>query len=799
MNELKDQTVSFENIPKEMQEIPNWLVWKYNIKNGKATKVPYSIKTNKPADPNNKVNQHKFEELTNESVNYDGIGFVFDGKGIFGVDVDSNDIEDMKDFMSGGKDNPFYEFYQLGTYCEISPSGKGMHFYFKGDLPDKSFKNSKTGVEMYSKNRYFTVTGNSVNPEFNKVIDGTEIIKPLYEKHKTHKEVSSNNSLIIQDKGNDIEIDDLIHKIMNSKGKEKFYSLFYEGDTNEYGNDDSSADQALANILMWWTNHDLEKANLMFKQSALYRDKWDSRRGNSTYGMNTLLEASRIVTGGYNGLQLQNRITFKDFELLKSLTVKDYEKHIQLIKNRAGKGLTLNDSQTTDYDENGILWVWKSEDEVYPIGNYLNSEKMWDLFVDMFYNEFSERDEIFDFRTKKVRDYSDNDDKEIFKLIAEIYGVEIKKKYWSEIPHNIAKKRSYNPLKLRVEQQIWDGTPRVENYFIDLLGCEDSEYTKEVTKIWFTGLINRIYDPGCKFEIVPILTGEQGIGKSTACSILLPDYFTDSLKGFGNTKDDYQLLESVAVVELSELKSLKKSEMADVKSFISARYDDIRRSYGRRTVKIPRHCVFIGTSNPDDFLKDETGERRFYPMKVKQQAPKIHPMEVSEDYILQVLAEAKVFYDNKEPLILSKETIAVSKIVQEQHKVQDPAKEAILNYLDMKVPNEWYEMNQIEKQIHYRYYYNLPIDFNDQRYKTFSPESCTNEIDKTSVNEIAFIVFGHDPIKSGSKIGVHGKIRSVLDNLDNWERKRVKLEKFSNPIQGYTKILSVLSEDCQFS
>lgn len=494
------------------------------------------------------------------------------------------------------------------------------------------------------------------------------------------------------------------------------------------------------------------------------------------------------------GKSKKKRDVKSDLEFLKRYTYQDYLHYLKIVKSRVKSGIELSKEKTSDFDENGILWIGESLDNAFPMRNYLNYEKMWGLFVELFYNEFNSDIEIYDFEINKLRRYSDNDDKELFKLIAQYYSVEVSKKHWDTIPHNLAIKRKYNPLKLRIEEVVWDGKPRVEKYFIDLLGCEDSPYTREVTKVWFTGLINRIYDPGCKFEIVPILTGAQGIGKSTACFILFPDYFTDTLKGFGHDKDDYQALEQVAIVELGELKGMKKTDIADIKNFISARFDNIRKSYGKRVSKIYRHNVFIGTSNTPDFLKDDTGERRFYPLKVNVQTPLIHPMEVTDDYILQVLAEAKTFYDNNAPLSLTKATIDISIEIQQEHKIEDPMRDNILKFLGMKVPIEWDEMTQAQRQNQYRLYYGLPSTSYHISDAPFDKLSCTEPITKTSVNEIAYIVFGSDPIKHNSTLSIHSKVRSVMDNLDGWAKQKLRIEKDANPVNGYQKIIGNLAK-----
>ncbi|MGF3113126.1 phage/plasmid primase, P4 family [Facklamia sp. P9177] len=320
---MNQNKVILENIPQELKDMPRWVAWNYEERNGKITKVPYDFYTGFKASSNDPDTWCDFDTAVEYLKHYDGLGFQL-GEGIFGIDIDAKDNQELQDYLNDGINNRFCEFSKLGTYAEISPSGNGVHYYFKGNLPGKGFKNSKLGVEAYESGRFFTVTGNMLG-NYPNLIDGSEIIKPLYEKYRTKKD-SPVHLLNNIGNGNTYEINKLIELASKSKNGEKFKSLFFEGDTSSYNHDDSAADQALANILVWWCNHDLEKANEMFRQSKLYRDKWDSKRGSTTYGMLTLSEASRVTNGGFTGKfefkfkdSLELRLRIKGEEALEEL------------------------------------------------------------------------------------------------------------------------------------------------------------------------------------------------------------------------------------------------------------------------------------------------------------------------------------------------------------------------------------------------------------------------------------------------------------------------------------------------
>ncbi|MBF0778339.1 virulence-associated protein E [Streptococcus cuniculi] len=337
----------------------------------------------------------------------------------------------------------------------------------------------------------------------------------------------------------------------------------------------------------------------------------------------------------------------------------------------------------------------------------------------------------------------------------------------------VAKENTYHPVKDRIELQKWDGERRAERYFIDLLGCPDTSYVREVTRLWLTGLVARIYRPGIKFEIVPILTGGQGLGKSTATKRLLPEFHSDSVRKFGDNTEDYRILQNNAVIEFGELKGFKKTAIEAVKNFISASSDDIRALYSKRTEKVDRHCVFIGTSNAKGFLKDEGKERRFYPIQCGVNDVACHPMEKEEKYFLQVLAEAKTWYDEGQTLTLSKELEEKLEHIQEAYKVEDPEKEAILEYLGyFYPPMDWYELSPYERRQYFLKHLQEPLD-DQQNYKDYPLHFGDVQLEVTSPNEIAYVVF-NDNQNKGRGGRYSQKARDVLDNHREWERAEIQ-------------------------
>lgn len=387
------------------------------------------------------------------------------------------------------------------------------------------------------------------------------------------------------------------------------------------------------------------------------------------------------------------------------------------------------------------------------------------IAFDEFRETIVKRKEISELVIKKGV-WSDSDDTAIRVYLESKYSVLFSKESISDAVVSVARDHSFNTVKERIESVTWDRKPRAERYFIDYLGAENNEYTRAITKIWLTGAVARAYEPGVKFEIVPILTGKQGIGKSTCIKNLYPDKFSDTLKGLGKSKDDYQQLAGVWLIELGELSAMKSTDIDNVKNFISAQKDDYRESYSRYSTPHLRKCVFIGSTNNTGFLGDATGERRFYPINCGVNEPTKDVIKPDKDDILQILAEAKSWYDGHEPLTPDTETLAESKKYQEDAKLTDPIKEAIDDFLDTPVPTNWDELTPSLKKSWVKYDIN---DLDPMLKAKYAPT--TTQLTKVFTSEIMDIVFDTVPGNYTARKADHlsKRIRLALDNNENWE------------------------------
>lgn len=253
----------------------------------------------------------------------------------------------------------------------------------------------------------------------------------------------------------------------------------------------------------------------------------------------------------------------------------------------------------------------------------------------------------------------------------------------------VANENRYHPIRDYLEKLTWDGVPRIEKLLTKYLGAEDSSYTKEIMRLLMCAAIHRVYEPGCKYEIMVCLVGGQGAGKSTFFRFLAisDEWFSDDLK---RMDDDnvYRKMQGHWIIEMSEMiATVNAKSIEDIKSFISRQKETYKIPYETHPEDRPRQCVFVGTSNSMDFLPlDRTGNRRFAPVLVHPERVEKHILEdetEARQYILQAWAEAMVLYRmGCCELKLSKETEQYLKEMQKEFMPEDAKVGIIQNWLD---------------------------------------------------------------------------------------------------------------------
>lgn len=287
--------------------------------------------------------------------------------------------------------------------------------------------------------------------------------------------------------------------------------------------------------------------------------------------------------------------------------------------------------------------------------------------------------------------WSDADDSALRHYLERYYGISTKDKIFDAV-NVVAQQNQYHPVRDYLDSCTWDGVPRVDTLLIDYLGAEDSAYTRAVTRKTLTAAVARIYRPGCKFDYMLTLRGRQGIGKSTILAKLGGEWFSDTFSTMQG-KEAYEQALGVWLVEVGELAGMRKAEAETIKLYISKQSDRFRPAYGRRTQEFPRQCIFIGTTNEAQFLRDTTGNRRFWVVDTPNDAERNLWEELTPETVRLIWAEAVEFYKAGEPLYLPRELEAVAREVQETYEEENPQAGIVSEYLDRLLPEGWYDMD----------------------------------------------------------------------------------------------------------
>lgn len=236
----------------------------------------------------------------------------------------------------------------------------------------------------------------------------------------------------------------------------------------------------------------------------------------------------------------------------------------------------------------------------------------------------------------------------------------------------LALDNSFDPLIEKLEAlPEWDETPRLDTWLEKYFEAEgDPDYLAQVFRKWMIALIMRAYEPGAKFDWMPIFEGPQGVGKSSFGRLLVGDqYFLDWLPDL-TSKDAALSLQGIWAVEIGELATFRKTELEVTKAFVTRTIDKVRPPYGRRQIESPRRCVFFGTTNHDTYLRDETGNRRFKPVKVGN----LNFRQLQKDreqLFAEALAIYKYGFENLAYLDITGDAKIYEKKIQGEKMVQD--------------------------------------------------------------------------------------------------------------------------------
>lgn len=425
----------------------------------------------------------------------------------------------------------------------------------------------------------------------------------------------------------------------------------------------------------------------------------------------------------------------------------------------------FKDLYNLNEDNNENIWITKLE--VDKKGMYKASNKNIVTILEndinlkgkIAYNLFSNRTMVKgDLPWRSISDkvrgdiWQDSDDANLRVYIDITYGIVAPYKINDGLAI-IEKKNKYHPIIDYLNSNTWDKISRVDTLMIDYLGAEDCEYTRSITRKMLVAAVSRVFNPGIKFDYMLVLVGRQGIGKSYIINLLGREWYSDSLNTVYG-KEAYEQLQNAWILEMAELSATKKADAEAIKHFISKTEDSYRQAYGRRVDTFKRQCVFFGTTNENEFLKDRTGNRRYWPLMVGVNKPlKNLFKDLNKNEINQIWAEVLYLYKCGEKLILEGEVEREANLKQEQHLESNSKEGMIREFLNMKLPKSWDKMDVFERRIYIG-------EGNGLR-----EEGCIIR-DKVCSAEIWVELFGGD-MKMFYK-GNAREINDILRKIDGW-------------------------------
>ena len=366
--------------------------------------------------------------------------------------------------------------------------------------------------------------------------------------------------------------------------------------------------------------------------------------------------------------------------------------------------------------------------------------------------------------------WSDVDDARLRAYMETRWGIDFPRKL-DDAVEIVANDNAFDPLQDYLEGLVWDGTDRLDTMLVRWMGAEDTPFVRAATRKWMCGAVARALRPGCKFDNMLVLTGAQGIGKSELGRQLSKGWFTDSIDKLGNGKDAQDAVGGVWIAEIAELSGMRKAEIEDVKNYISKQDDRFRRAYARRKSVTPRRCVFYGTTNDADFLRDRTGNRRFWPVEVRGigHGEKVkHELGAEVD---QLWAEAVVRYKEGETLWMSDELAALAEEAQAAHSEigeYEMMREQIELYLEKPIPSNWESMDKYQRRAYYEQEDAGVNDLGRDKAELVSRDVVLHR-------DILWEAFGAESARGGGRGGsLSAQVGRIMREVPGWIRTRAR-------------------------
>lgn len=566
-----------------------WVNWKFEKVKDRQTKIPYSIDGRKASS----TDADTWATLEAAQFVSDKIGIIFTPeKLLLGIDID-HCIEDGK-IVHEKRDEILAFLKAVDSYTELSPSKTGVHAFLILEAPLTLEANRKHCYELYTAGRFFTVTGEPFGKKVRplrtvSIAEASQLLsmigypwkekdeKPSVSHEKRQKNVEKSAK---PSKNSDIALSDeeVVTRMLSGKNAAKMQAL-YDGDMSEYGNDASRADMALLCGFAFWTGKDTAQMERLWLASPIGQREKTQKRPD--YRKRSLAKACKTVTDVYTPSPARS----KELDLIVTFDKDNNPKPVQNTENM--RRILSRHPQFAGR-----------------------------IRFDAFKNQFEIRDDPDGWRQF--------DDVDAIALQCEISVMfpdfrKIARPMIFDAMMHVGRDNQIDSAADYIKALVWDGTPRLDSWLTHAYGVPQDEYHVAIASNWIKGMIDRLMRPGCKYDYVLVLEGEQGIGKSSSLYALGGEWHVESTMS-ADSKDFFMQMLGKSIVEFSEGETLSRTEVKKMKAIITNQTDRFRPPYGRYSMDFPRRCVFAMTTNQEEYLKDETGNRRWLPVRCVQRA-----------------------------------------------------------------------------------------------------------------------------------------------------------------------------------